>query len=368
MQKRRILFVLENYYPNIGGVETLFKSLAESLVERGSQVTVLTNKFDRTLPAEETINGVDIVRVNFKNRYLFTFFAWIKASKLAKSHDFIHTTSYNAALPAFIASLIRRKKILITFHEVWAKLWFELPFMNKLALTLHFLFEWFILKLPFDKFIAVSDSTKNALINAGVHQEKVIRVYNGIDYSEFESSDHSTKDKDGFQFLYFGRLGISKGIDLILDAVSLLKKEHSGFSLTLVIPTLPSGFLNTIKKMIINKNIGDLINIKHELSFNELKDNIRLSDAVLIPSYSEGFCYAAVETMAIGTPIISSGKAALAEVIGGHYLEMKDQSAVALSECMIKAMQGEWNTKALKQFQLSEAVEAYQNIYDQLNS
>ena len=57
----RILFILENYYPNIGGVETLFKSLAESLAnKKGYRVQVLTNRFDNSLPKTETINNVEV--------------------------------------------------------------------------------------------------------------------------------------------------------------------------------------------------------------------------------------------------------------------------------------------------------------------
>ena len=65
----KLLFVLEYYYPNIGGVEKLFKSLAEELVVHGHEVTVVTTRFDKKLAARETINGVNIVRLNLRNRF-----------------------------------------------------------------------------------------------------------------------------------------------------------------------------------------------------------------------------------------------------------------------------------------------------------
>ena len=61
----KILFVLENHYPNIGGVETLFKSLTESLVKEGYTVTILTNQYDKSLKRKEVLNGVSIIRVPF---------------------------------------------------------------------------------------------------------------------------------------------------------------------------------------------------------------------------------------------------------------------------------------------------------------
>ena len=177
----KILFVLENYYPNIGGVETLFKSLCESLAQSGYQIIVYTNKFDSNLEPEEHINNVKIIRAPFKNRYLFTLLGCIGAIKHAKGADIIHSTSYNAAIPAFIAALVRRKKVIITFHEVWGKLWFKLPFMNKLTLSLHYLFEQMLLKLPFHKFIGVSKTTSSRLIESGVSSKRVHTILNGID-------------------------------------------------------------------------------------------------------------------------------------------------------------------------------------------
>jgi glycosyltransferase involved in cell wall biosynthesis len=38
----KILFVLENYYPHIGGVEVLFKNLTEELVKKGQNLCCYT--------------------------------------------------------------------------------------------------------------------------------------------------------------------------------------------------------------------------------------------------------------------------------------------------------------------------------------
>ena len=152
----KILFVLENHYPNIGGVETLFKNLTEALAENNIVVTVVTTQFDKKLLREETIKNVKIIRLPFYNRYIFTFLAFIPLLSYARKHDIIHTTSYNAGVPAFLAGLLTRTKTIITFHEVWGKLWFKLPYMNKLSLLLHYTFEKILLALPFSHYISVS--------------------------------------------------------------------------------------------------------------------------------------------------------------------------------------------------------------------
>lgn len=360
----RILFILENYYPNIGGVETLFKSICESLVEKGYEVTVFTNRFSKQLKRQETVEGVNIIRANLKNRYLFTFFAGFSATRLAKKHDLIHTTSYNAALPAYIAALLSGKKVLISFHEVWGKLWFNLPFMNKVSLFLHYCFEAFILKLPFDKFVAVSKSTKQSLINSGIREEKVEMIYNGIDYDDFRVKQIEKPTKAVYRFCYFGRLGISKGLDLIIDAVAILGETNSDFEFLLILPESPAPFLKEIKRRIKAKSLEKYFVIRHSLGFEELKSTIHASNAVVIPSYSEGFCFAAVESMALGVPIVSSGKAALNEVVGGTYIEMEQQSAHALAHALKKAMLDEWQYRKTKRFELRDSIMEYMRLYE----
>ena len=120
----KIVYVLENYYPNIGGVETLFKSLIESLANEGHQITIITSRITPDSPLKEKKGNIQIVRMPFNNRYLFTFLGIFYILPYAKKCDLIHTTSYNAGIPAFFAGKLFGKKIIITFHEVWADLWF----------------------------------------------------------------------------------------------------------------------------------------------------------------------------------------------------------------------------------------------------
>ena len=364
----RILFVLENHYPNIGGVETLFKNLTEALVTEGIQVTVVTNQYDKSLKRKETINNVNIIRLPLVNRYLFTFLAFIPLLSYARKHDIIHTTSYNAGVPAYIAGLLTGTKTIITFHEVWDRLWFKLPYANKLSLTLFYLFEKFLLLLPFSHYIAVSDSTRSALVKAGIKESKITKIYNGIDYSKFKNIELPDSKSEQYKFIYYGRLGISKGLDLLLDGVHQLSHSNKSFILNLVIPKTPASFYNKIIKEIEKLNIKKHIKLYSHLPYSKLQSLILSSDAVVIPSYSEGFCFSAVEAMALNIPIIHSGRGALSEVVNGPQLKMKKLDASSLLDCMTEAMAANWNTLPKKQFHLTESVDAYLEFYKNINA
>lgn len=59
---RRVAFGLSYYYPYVSGLTNAAKVIAEQLVERGWQVTVVASQHDATLPRRELVNGVDVLR------------------------------------------------------------------------------------------------------------------------------------------------------------------------------------------------------------------------------------------------------------------------------------------------------------------
>ena len=122
----KILFVLENYIPHIGGVEIVFKNLSEGLVRLGHDVSIVTHMLKGTKKFEK-ISGVKVYRINcFHSRYWFTFLSIPKVLKFAKKTDVIHTTTYNGALPARVASIFTRKPCIITIHEILGENWQDL--------------------------------------------------------------------------------------------------------------------------------------------------------------------------------------------------------------------------------------------------
>ncbi len=364
----RILFILEYYYPHIGGVETFFQTLIEKLDSEGHQVTVFTNRYDTSLQAHETMGkNISIIRKRYYNRYLFTFFAWWSALRYARKSDLIHTTSYNAAIPAWLVSLLTKTKSVITFHERWGKLWYKLPWMSYPAKVLHFSFEWMITKLSFDKYVAVSDYTKQSLLEAGVAENRVIRIYNGITYDKWP--EHTGSDSSQpFTFLYFGRVGYAKGVDVLIDGYKTISEKKENHRLILVVPSEDTPLLRKTKDLISNYNLSSKIVMKHDLSFESLVQEIASADAVVIPSYSEGFCFAAVETMAIGTPIVSSGQGALNEVVHGQYIESVSIDAYDMALAMSDALDGRWVHREEKKFQLDDTILQYLNLYNDLLS
>jgi len=362
----KILFILEYFHPNIGGVETLFKALTDRLVNDGHKIIVLTTKVSKDSPFKEGSEKWIIYRFPFINRFIFTFLGFFPALYLSFKCDLIHTSSYNAGVPAFFAGLFSRKKVVITFHEVWGRLWFSLPYLSLPLRYLYFYYELLLIKMPFDRYIAISKFTKRALINSKVPEDKIQLIYNGINYSDFLPKSESVVENETYTFCFFGRLGVSKGLDLLLDAIEDLSKRNVKFKLNLIIPKTPKRFYNLIQKLISRKCIEDHIDQFDNLSFDDLKSKIKSSDAVIIPSHSEGFGFSAVESVALGMPIITSGKGSLSEVVSGKFIMMKDHSASGLAKAMELAIDDKWESSNLMKFELSNSVNDLVELYKTL--
>jgi glycosyltransferase involved in cell wall biosynthesis len=116
----KVLLVLTYYHPHVSGLTIYVKRLATTLAQRGHQVTVLTSRYDPSLPAQETIDGVHIVRAPVLFRVskgvimpTFPFSAW----RLIRQHDVvsIHLPQFEASLLGFLGRLAGRP-VVLTYH------------------------------------------------------------------------------------------------------------------------------------------------------------------------------------------------------------------------------------------------------------
>lgn len=373
-----ILIVLENYYPHIGGVEVLFQTLAEGLVKQGHKVSIVTHKLKGSVDFE-ILNGVEIHRVRcLDSRYLFTFLSIPKVFRLARKADIIHTTTFNGAPPAWLVSRILRKPCLITVHEVWIGKWTELTDLPKWSAKIHNLLERAILSLRFNAYATVSNSTKKQLINIGVPEEKVKTVYNGLDYSRFNSKrlDRLASRKklglkaEDFVCLSFGRLGPSKGIKYAIKAMLPLAKKLPNLKYLLIL----SGDkqykkkTNLLAEIIRKSKFKDKIKMLNPVAWEKIPNYIYAADCVIVPSLAEGFGYTVAESCAVGVPVVASNTTSIPEVISGKYLLVSPRDPNAIANAILKVKSKMYKQKKLKKFEWTKTIHNYLKIYNsQLN-
>lgn len=358
----RILFVTDFYYPHIGGVEKLFESLATKLVEEGHQVTFITLKYEKNLREKEVRNGVEIIRIASFSRTFFSLIALPSIIREARKTDLIHTSTYSSAIGAWIASIITGKKIVITVHEVWGKLWLDLPYLSKTTQVLFMQFEKMLFGLKFDQYIAVSESTRREIIKQGIQEQKVKTIYNGIEYNLPQWKGIT----EPFTFTFFGRGGISKGLDLLIDAANELHKIHPAVQFKFIISPQSESIFKAITHKIKNSEINSVSTIYSNLPHQQLIEELTSSSCIVIPSYSEGFGFTAAEASAMKIPIISSGKGSLPEVVSGKVITMKEFNSQSLVDAMKDALQNKYEEIPAKNFTIEGFVKKHLELYSTL--
>ena len=116
----KILTVLTYYRPHTSGLNIYAERLARAFVKRGHQVTVMTMQYDPSLPREEVIDGVKIIRVPVAARIskgvIAPAFGWV-ATKLVAQHDVVqlHLPQFDAPGVALRGRLFGKPAVL-TYH------------------------------------------------------------------------------------------------------------------------------------------------------------------------------------------------------------------------------------------------------------
>jgi len=116
----RILTVLTYYRPHTSGLTIYAERLARAFAKRGHQVTVMTTQYDKSLPREEMMDGVRVIRVPVVLRISKGVIAptfGLVATKLVWQHDVVqlHLPQFDAPGVAFRARLFGKPAVL-TYH------------------------------------------------------------------------------------------------------------------------------------------------------------------------------------------------------------------------------------------------------------
>jgi len=116
----KILTVLTYYRPHTSGLTIYAERLARAFVKRGHQVTVMTTRYDPSLPREEMMDGVRVIRVPVAARISKGVLAptfGLVATKLVLEHDVVqlHLPQFDAPGVALRARLFGKPAVL-TYH------------------------------------------------------------------------------------------------------------------------------------------------------------------------------------------------------------------------------------------------------------
>ncbi|MFA5747876.1 MAG: glycosyltransferase family 4 protein [Candidatus Absconditabacterales bacterium] len=339
---KHIFFVIDYYFPHRGGLENVFENIIKRLLDKGYKISILTSRFDKKLNKNEKKGNLNIYRIG-KNRWQFILFSiWKGIGILKKNKDIslIHTSTYGGAIPASLLGRLFKKKVVLTVHEIFGKLWNN--YKGNFVGWRYKIFEKLIFSMPYDIYHCVSFYTMNCIrIYYGIPDRKIKMIYNGVDYDFWDIKKVENKEiqelknkygwENRFVVLYYGHAGKSKGIDYLIQAILKIVEKNKNilFVFNLIDSKRTEKIKNEIKylqknleiKNMLDKDnlkIGKNIQIFNGFEKEELRKLVASCDLVIAPSLSEGFGSVHTETVAMGKPLVTTNVASLPEVVRGN--------------------------------------------------
>ena len=163
-----------------------------------------------------------------------------------------------------------------------------------------------------DKVIAVSDLTRNIVINKyGIDPEKVVTVHNAVDFSGRDNVkvERGVRDK---VVTFLGRITFQKGPEYFIEAAAKVLKRTKGVRFVMA----GSGdMMNRCIRHVAKLGISDRFHFTGFLRGAEVQKMFAMSDVYIMPSVSEPFGISPLEAMRSNVPAIISNQSGAAEVL-----------------------------------------------------
>lgn len=384
----KILQLNPAFYPAFayGGTVNVSYNLAKALAKRGHDVTVFTSD---TIDKHTRQNDLYVEHEGMKIFYfrnVSNLLAWhrfllypglIRAlKKNIQDFDIVHlhgTRNFQNIIAAHYAKKYGIPYVIqphgslpLQFGKQNLKKIFDMAWGNKILQNA-------------SKCIALTKTESDQYIKMGVPEEKIVIIPNGLDLSQFSNLPErgTFRKKYGISdnkqiILFLGRIHKIKGIDLLIDAYSLVLKDLPHARLVIAGPD--DGYLLTIQEQIQRLNLKMAPLITGPLYDRDKLEAYVDADVYVLPSRYEIFGNTILEAWACGTPVIVTDSCAISSVAQhGGFVVKRDpiELATAIKRLLIKESLWEVysnNGKILvnKEFNLESVVAKIEACYRQV--
>ena len=347
----KILMALQYYVPHRTGLTLHVQRLAESLSERGHQVTVLTARYSNELERDEqVINGVRVIRlwapIRISRGMLMPAYLWA-SFRLIKMHDVvsIHTPQAEAAFIALLCRLLG-KKLVITHH---GDLILPAGLLNRMIQKLVFwLFQ--IAGRNAYRITAYSHDYADNSYYIAPFREKTRVIYPPIEIpqpnparvEELRAEWSANGSVPVTLIGYAGRFVEEKRPDLLIEALPTVQQKHPAAKVVFAGEYLINyeDFYQRCLPL-VELYRKHLIFVGMLNSPQEMADFYAACDVLVLPSDTECLGLVQVEAMLCGTPVVVSNTPGAREAVRatGMGLVVEPRDPLALGKGILQLLQ-----------------------------
>jgi glycosyltransferase involved in cell wall biosynthesis len=320
----------------LGGGEAHIRALGRDLVRTGMPALVVTRRGDPTWPAEETVDGLRVVRVpppgrGRTSKYRMVPGALAALRRLRGAYDVLVVRGTRVlGLPGLLAARAAGKRVVMQPEvngelsgEVytWGQPLAGTPADRAIRAATR---ARNLLLRDADAFVAMSRLIRDEFLDAGVPPEKAVLLPHGVDTERFHPASPDQRraararfalPADALVIAYTGRLLRGKGLEDLVAAFARLA------------PAVPQAHL-----LVVGSGAGQSLSIEDELRatvtragldarvtftgrLDDVSEALRAADVFAFPSRFEGLGISLVEAAATGLPAVGARTGGIVDVI-----------------------------------------------------
>jgi glycosyltransferase involved in cell wall biosynthesis len=348
------ILVLERELSSIGGQELSLIDVCRGLAERGHGIDLLYNR-DGSLYSEynqfsSSMTKVPNYEINFRSP-VKSIPGWlhsiVRASRL--HIDVVYINQYPDSMFAGVIAYLKRVPLVCHLRISPAR-----RFCRQWRAGLSFV----------TRFIANSEDTRLAYINAGFEPGAIAVVYNGINLRVFQPTADATLHRqrlgvphDAFVVLYAGRFVRSKNIEMIIRAFAQLG-TRAGPRRLLLAGGPAADPIHRADSLAYVRQLHDLceeLHISDDVIWIEwcadMASIYQVADVTVLSSVSnrETFGRTLIESMACGTPAVATAVGGMPEILSGEFdrFLVRDGDTDGLTDVLISLIHWRKNDPSL---------------------
>jgi glycosyltransferase involved in cell wall biosynthesis len=332
----KILMILPQYKPLVGGYERAGERLSNALAGHCDEVTVITERRYLEWEKKEIIENVKILRwscIYKPHLHIITSTIGMCILLLRKGLNYnvwhVHQYGVHAAIAIAIGKILQRPVVLkLTSSEgMGLKKTLSNVRFKSLAIYLH---------TKVSAVIALTKETADEAKEFGIENRRISIIGNGIDTEKYkpinEKKRESIKNNIGIIekriIIFVGRLSVEKNVEGIINAWQRVNNKTKKEWTLLIVGDGPQRY--NLNEMIKKFNLKDSVVF---VGFrNDISECMAAADMYVSFSNNEGLSNSLLEAMSSGLPVVAS------RVSGVKELVEKTGSGIAVDIGDIKAL------------------------------
>lgn len=197
-----------------------------------------------------------------------------------------------------LITLLRRKRLVVTWHEVWGRRYWR-QYLGK-AGAAAWLMEWYAMRLP-DEIVAASPETRQRLRSFLGTRAAITVAPNGVDLDAIRTTEPDSAKTD---FVVVGRLVCHKRVDMLLSALALLRAQGLSVTCRVIGDGPERGALHAQADAL---GLGEAVDFRHDVrEQKEVYALVKAAKIAVFPTEREGFGAAVLEALACGIAVVTT--------------------------------------------------------------